>query len=115
MGIRKLPNRYRKASKGVALRVSDHVFAELNKMQSGIKKKSWDSILRKLLGLPDRQGNKQVLIEGILETITGQFLLRESRRAWSTLETDAYEIAFLAAAKRKLKQVPKPIKMRELP
>ena len=95
--------------------MSDHVFTELNKMQPVIKKKSWDSILRKLLGLPDRQGNKQILIEGVLETITGQFLLKESRRAWNTLETDAYEIAFFAAAKRKLKQVPKPIKMRELP
>lgn len=113
--VRKLPNRKVKFSKGVAIRVSDLVFLELQKMQPQQHPKSWDCIFRRMLGLPDRRGNSQTLIEGILETITGRFFLREPHKSWNTLEQNAYEIAFLAAAKQKLKIVPKPIRMRELP
>lgn len=112
MGERQLSNRRKKASKGSVIRVSDLVYDTLNKARHG---RSWDWLFRRLLGLPDRSGNAQPLIEGMLETMTGHFLLKQPGKSWAELEEDAYEIAIITAAKRKVKRVSKPLKMRELP
>jgi len=112
MAERKLPSRRRRAPKGKVVRLSNLVYDTLNKQRQG---KSWDCFLRKIFGLKDRGGNSQVLIEGILETVTGKFFLLEPDMTWDELEEKAYEIAFLETAKRKMKRVSKPLKMRELP
>lgn len=112
MAERKLPVRRRKFPKGKAIRVSNLVFDTLDKQRYG---KSWDYLFRRLLGLPDRAGNAQTLIEGILETMTGKFFLRQHEVEWSKLEEDAYEVAILTAAKRNEKRVSRPLRMRELP
>lgn len=109
---RKLRNRKRKFPKGYAIRVSDLVYETLNKER---RKRSWDTFLRCLFGLPDRAGNSQPLVEGMLETMTGKFLLRLPDETWRKLREDAYEIAILAAAKRNVKMVSKPLRMREIP
>ena len=79
---RKLPVRFKRASKGKVLRVSTLVFDMLNKQRRG---RSWDSLFRKIFGLPDRYGKEQVLIEGMLETISGKFLLKEPKVDWEKL------------------------------
>lgn len=109
---RKLPSRKKRASKGHAIRVSDEVYDTLDTQR---KRRSWDWLFRRMLGLPDRAGNPQPLIEGMVEVLTGRFFLREPGRSWEDLETDAYELAIITAAKQKLKRVPRPLKMRELP
>lgn len=110
---RKLPVRRRKASKGHVIRVSDDVYSHLNKQRYG---KSWDSFFRRMLGLPDREGNEPRLIEGVLETMTGRFFLRPTKEvAWDNLLENAYEVAILEAARLKVKQVNRPAKMREIP
>lgn len=109
---RKLRNRKQRASKGKAIRVSNLVYNTLDKERYG---KSWDSLLRRYLGLPLRSGEIQPLIEGMLEQLTGKFLLKTPGIDWHELETSAYELGFIAGAKRKVKYVPKPIRVRELP
>lgn len=113
MAERKLPARRkrRKMNRGKSIRVSDLVFTTLNQIRHG---RSWDSLMRKQLGLPDRAGNDQILVEGMLETMTGKFFLKHDM-TWEALEEIAYEIAIVTAAKLKLKRVSKPLKMRELP
>lgn len=108
---RKLRNRKKKASLGRVIRVSDLVYETLDAQR---KRRSWDYHLRRLLGLPDRAGNEQVLIEGVLEILSGKFFLKEPSIAWGDVEQDAYETGFVAAAKLKRRYVPKPIKLREL-
>ncbi len=71
--------------------------------------------MRRMLGLPDRKGNDQVLIEGYLETTTGRFLLKQPGTSWQRIEESAYEIAILEAARKKTKRVSKPIRLREIP
>lgn len=109
---RKLRNRKRKASVGRVIRVSDPVYETLNTTRKG---RSWDWLMRKLLGLPDRAGNEQVLIEGVLEVLTGKFFLKEPSVAWGKVEQQAYETGFIAAAKQRRKYVPKPLRLKELP
>lgn len=112
MAEKKLPTRRKRASKGKVIRVSNLVYDTLNNQRRG---RSWDCLLRKLFGLPDRQGNLQVLIEGILETVTGKFMLKISEKSWEELEQDAYEIAITETAKMKKKKVTAPLRMREMP
>lgn len=112
MAVRKLPNRRKRATKGRVIRISDQVYKVLDEQR---KRKSWDSFIRKLLGLEDRQGNSQRLIEGMVETVTGKFILKDDHITWEKLEEKAYEIGILAAAKMKLKRIDKPLRMRELP
>lgn len=112
MAERKLPSRKKKASKGRAIRVSDAVYDTLDGQR---KKRSWDWLLRRMLGLDDRAGNPQPLIEGMVEVLTGRFFLLTPEKTWEDVETDAYELAIITAAKQKLKRVPRPLKMRELP
>lgn len=108
---RKLRNRKRRASKGKAIRISNLVYETLNKARF---RRSWDCLLRRMLGLEDRAGNPQVLIEGVLETTTGVLLLKTPETSWSLLEERAYEMAIRAAARKKEKRVSRPIRMREL-
>lgn len=110
--VRKLPNRKKRFSKGKAIRVSDLVYETLDSSRRG---RSWDWLMRRMLGLPDRLGNDQPLIEGMLEQLTGKFFLKTARKEWEDLEVDAYEKAFLTAAKSAVKRVPRPLRMRELP
>lgn len=110
---RKLPSRRRrKANKGRILRVSNFVYDTLDKLR---RNQSWDSTLRKHFGLPDRLGNTQFLVEGVLETMTGAFFLKLPETTWESLEERAYEIAIVTAAKRATKKVSRPLRMRELP
>lgn len=109
---RKLRNRRKRMSKGKAIRVSDLVYNTLNKSRAG---RSWDCLFRRLLGLPDRAGNEQILVEGILETTTGRFMLRDPDVKWVDLEADAFEIAITNAARSGAKRVSRPLRMRELP
>lgn len=109
---RKLTNRKKRASKGHVIRVSDLVYEALD---AGRRGRSQDWFLRRVLGLPDRSGNEQALIEGMLESLTGCFFLRPPNMSWDDLETDAYEVAIIAAAKTRVKRVPRPLRMRELP
>src|SRR5688572_16817361 len=102
MPERKLPIRTKKASKGVASRISDQVYNILGKQRRG---QSWDALFRQIHGLEDRNGNKQALVEGILETVTGRFLLRDPDKPWDDLEKDAYEIGIVKAAKLGIKRV----------
>lgn len=112
MAERKLPARKRKFSKGSAIRVSDLVYANLDKGRRG---RSWDSFFRKLFGLPDRLGNEQPLCEGMLETTTGLFLLKLPGTTWNELEETAYKAAHNAAAQKQSKRIEKPLRMREVP
>ncbi len=112
MGERKLRNRKKRAPKGRAIRVSNLVFETLDKER---RSRSWDWLFRRILGLPDRAGNEQPLVEGMLETMTGKFFLRMPDVPWDQVQEDAYETAILAAAKRRTKLVSRPLRMRELP
>lgn len=105
MAERILKNRRRRASKGHLIRISDHVWNTLQKKRTNNTYESWDSLLRRMLGLPNRKGELQPLIEGWLEVISGQFYLKEN---------EARGAAVWESAKRKTKQVPKPIKLREV-
>lgn len=109
---RKLRNRKRKASVGRVIRVSDLVYGELDAQRKG---RSWDWFMRRVLGLPDRAGNEQILIEGVVELLTGKFFLKEPSIAWGAVEQNAYETGFIAAARTGKRRVPKPLKVRELP
>lgn len=112
MSERKLKNRKRRSPKGRIVRLSNAVFDALDKQRRG---RSWDAMFRRMLGLPDRNGKVQPLIEGVLETMTGKFFLRLPEIPFVELERAAYEIAFLTAAREKTQKVSAPIKMRELP
>lgn len=112
MAERKLPSRRKRAPKGKVIRISNMIYDLLNAQRKG---KSWDSLFRRMLGVEDREGNQQPLIEGMLETVTGKFFLKGLEDSWETLEESAYETAIMAAAKMKMKRVSKPLKMRELP
>jgi hypothetical protein len=109
---RKLRNRKKRFSKGKAIRVSDLVYATLDIHR---RARSWDWMLRRMLGLPDRAGNAQPLLEGYLEVTTGQFFLRAPGEDWEEAEMNANELAIRIAAKQRSKRVLRPIRMRELP
>ncbi len=117
MAERKLPSRRRRASKGEAIRVSDLVYAELDQARRlGLNKhkmRSWDAQLRRMLGLPDRQGRPQPLIEGMLEVHSGMFILRLKGATWLEVEEAAFKLADSVARRKKLNPV-QPIRMREL-
>jgi hypothetical protein len=112
MAERRLPSRRKRASKGRVIRISTAVFESLDERRRG---QSWDSFLRKLHGLEDRHGNPQILIEGMVEALTGAFFLKTPDTTWEKLEEKVYEAAFMAAAEAGLKRIGKPLKMRELP
>lgn len=112
MAARKLAGRRKRASKGRIIRISDLVYETLNAERHS---RSWDSFLRKMLGLYDRAGREQPLIEGMLDTVTGRFFLRGVDVDWQELENKAYESAILAAATMKIKRISKPLRMREIP
>jgi len=101
--VKVLPSRKRKASKGKPIRLSDEVRGVLEKKRQG--RMSWDALLRKMLGLPDRKGVVQPLIEGWLEVNSGLFFFEEA---------DARGASVVAAAKTKSKKVKQPIRMREV-
>ena len=109
MAEKKLRNRKRIFTKGKAIRVSDFVYEKLGKGRGRI---SWDCWLRKLHGLPDRDGRAQRLIEGMVEVTTGMFLLKLDSASWDELEETAWKLAHKAAAKRKTR-VEAPIRLRE--
>lgn len=107
---RKLKNRKCRAPKGYAIRVSNLVFDTLNVRR---RRKSWDYFFRRSFGLPDRAGKAQPLIEGMLEVITGMFVLKLSNATWDEVEQTTYKLADFAAKRRKIK-AETPIRMREL-
>lgn len=106
MKTRKLPSRKRKkASKGRVIRVSDAVYNHLNKQRLNRTKQSWDCYLRKLLGLPDREGNETPLLEGWIDKHTGKFFLDEA---------EARGASVLAMTKKKSKKFLAPIHVKEV-
>lgn len=112
MAERKLPARRRRASKGREIRISDLVYKTLNEHRG---EQSWDALMRKVLGLPNRRGICKILLEGILEPMTGKFFLRPPDVPWSEVEMDAREVGIGEAVKRKTRKVAAPLRMRELP
>lgn len=108
-GERKLRNRKRRASKGRAIRASDLVYDTLDSARRG---RSWDALLRRMLGLPDRAGNPQPLVEGVLEVHSGAFLLR-GESSWKQVEEQATKMA-VRIAQNKNVRCELPVKMREV-
>lgn len=109
-----LPGRVkrRKASKGRHFRVSDLVYATLDKQRHG---RSWDAALRVMLGLPDRAGRPQPLVEGVLEVHTGTFILKASPEvSWEETEEIALRLAKRAEFKKLLRYTDKPVRLREV-
>ena len=99
---RVLKNRKKRVSKGRILRVSDAVWAHLEpKRKDG---ESFDSLMRRIFGLPDRDGFENPLLKGWIEVTTGQFFITRE---------DAYGAAVVAAAKAKSRRVNKPVRVRE--
>ena len=91
------------ASKGKTIRLSDEVLAVLRKHQG---RRSFDVILRDLLGLPQRvKDEHKPLLTGCLVPETGEFFLTEG---------EARGAAVVAAAKSGRSKVSKPIRMREV-
>lgn len=118
MSERKLPSRRRKFTKGRAIRVSDLVFKtlEASRRQRGLPEariRSWDATMRRMLGLPDRTGRTQPLVEGMLEVTTGVFLLKLEGTSWPELEETAFKLATKIAEKKKMVKIAPPIRMRE--
>lgn len=109
-GERKLRSRKRRFSKGRRIAISDLVYDTLNRS----RRCSWDTLLRRMLGLADRNGDAQPLIEGMLETTSGMFMLKLPGGTWSELEETAYKMADQIARKRRMMKLSPPIRMREV-
>ena len=107
---RKLPNRRKKPCPGRAIRVSKLVYEMLDKSRRG---RSWDCLFRRMLGLPDRYGVEQPLIEGMLEVHTGMLILKLANASWLEVEETAFKAADRIAAKLHVKRQA-PIPMRKL-
>lgn len=111
-----LGNRKVKADKGKVVRISTEVWNIFQKKRVASKNRSWDSLFRRILGLPARDGaDRAPLIEGYLEVTTGRFFLAQgtSAKALEAAEQDAHELAIIEAARAKTKRVHKPIRLRE--
>lgn len=93
----------KKISKGRVIRISDQVFTFLEKKRAarGI---SFDNLLRKIFGIPKRDGSPNPILVGWLEITTGRFFLDEG---------EARGAACIAAARAKSKRPNAPVKMRE--
>jgi|SRR5690606_32047804 len=92
-----------RASKGKTIRLSDEVIAVLRKHQG---RRSFDVILRDLLGLPQRvKAEHKPLLTGYVVPETGEFFLTEG---------EARGAAVVAAAKAGRNKVSKPIRVREV-
>jgi len=104
---RTLKGRKRKVSRGEVLRVSEETHAFLNGKRIGTKAKapSWDNFFRSVFGREKRNGERQPLIVGWVEIHSGRFFLRRS---------EARGQAVVEAAKRGVKNITPPIKMREI-
>ena len=118
---RPLPNKKRKpANQGRVIRVSTLVYDTLNELRTVregrelYRTRSWDKTLRALLGLPDRRGRPQPLIEGMLEVATGLFLLKLPQTPWEDLERLTYKIATTKLRRERVTKTMRPIRMREL-
>ncbi len=114
MSERKLRNRRKRFSKGRAIRVSDLVFDTIDKARkSGGHRTSWDCFMRRMLGLPNRAGVTQPLVEGMLEATTGIFVLKLGETSWAELEETAYKLADRIARTKKI-TMQQPLRMREM-
>lgn len=89
--------------KGRILRVSPEVFALLSRKRAEFR--SYDSLLRCLLGLPARKGSLPRLREGFVIPQTGRF--------FEQLAKARGEAVRLAAA-RGAESIEKPVRMREV-
>ena len=116
MAERKLRSRKRKFSKGKRIAISDLVYVQLDSARRIGRQRplSWDAYLRRIVGLADRKGRKQGLVEGMLETTTGLFVLRLNDTAWSELEEVAFKLATEIARKKQMRTISPPLKMREI-
>lgn len=110
MSERKLKNRRRRAPKGRLIRVSNIVYETLDGQR---RSKSWDALMRRMLGLPDRAGNPQPLAEGMLELHSGVFLLKLPDATWREVSEVANKMAERIAAKKKVR-LEVPVRMREI-
>ena len=110
MSERKLKNRRRRAPKGKLIRVSNLVYETLDGQR---RSRSWDALMRRMLGLPDRAGNPQPVAEGMLEVHSGVFLLKLPDATWREVESVAVKMAERIASKKKVR-LELPVKMREI-
>lgn len=120
MAERKLKSRRRRrrrANKGRLIRVSTAVYETLDrKRRNGFNLhalKSWDCYLRCMLGLPDRAGVPQPLVEGVLEATTGMFILRVGETSWQELEDTARKIGEQISVRKQVRPAA-PVRMREI-
>jgi hypothetical protein len=116
MSERKLKSRKRKFSKGKRIAISDLVYAQLDSARRTGRPRplSWDAYLRRICGFPNRKGQSQALVEGMLETTTGLFVLRLNGTTWSDVEEVAFKLATEMARKNNRRTISQPLKMREL-
>lgn len=103
MSVKVLKTRRKRASKGSPIRISDEVRGILEKKRQG--RISFDELLRRMLGLPDRKGERRAILEGWLEVNSGHFYFDEA---------EARGASVIAAAKAKTRKVKQPIRMREV-
>lgn len=89
--------------KGRIIRVSQEVYAYLERKKQGTI--SWDSLFRKIFGLPNRKGLKQPLTEFYFVPSTG--------RAFQKL-SEARGAAIVDAVRKGSRKPDKPIRMREV-
>lgn len=70
-------------------------------------------MFRRMLGLPDRTGRPQTLVEGMLEVHSGTFVMRLQDSHWKDVEEVACRIADRESKRRKVTLV-LPVRMREM-
>ena len=114
--VKKLRNRKRTTPYNRAVKLSSELLRHIEPQRKSLR--SYDAYFRRVLGLPDWQGNPNTLIEGCLVPDTGHFFLKTS--TWDKCEEAAYEEAIRFTAERNFRsgkkyQPTKPIRMRELP
>lgn len=109
---RKLRNRRKLVGSGGGRRiaVSHEVFHELNKIRNG---RSHDCCLRRMLGMPTREGVLQSRIEGCLEVHTGMLILKMPETTWQDTEDVALKIADSVSTRKQVARR-RPIRMREI-
>lgn len=107
---RRLRTKRKRRYSGKAIRLSNDLLAWMDARRRGHR--SYDAFLRRYFGMPDWRGTPQPLIEGVLETTSGQFFLRTG--TWAQAEAVARGAAVVEAARRRTRKVNKPLRMREL-
>lgn len=99
-----------KKTKGVVIRVSQEVYLHLlaRRRPRNAKtrlKESWDSLLRRVTGIPDKYGRPQACIEG--------FIVPGSAKFFPELKQARGE-AIVVSVRKGLERPPRPVAVREV-